>query len=72
MEKIKLEAIEVINLCKKHMMFTGGCHTQYNKTFELASKGLTQNELAYILYVCSEHPLETINDWITPLFKKGD
>ena len=67
--KKQIETYTLYNLCNKHQMFTAGSNSQYDKMFELAKDGITQNELAIILFACSDKiNLETINEWIAPLF----
>ena len=60
---------ELYGLCNKEQLFTCGSINQYDKMFELAAGGITQTELAYILYVCSKYGLDTIYEMIGPLFK---
>jgi hypothetical protein len=52
-------------------MFTCGDNRQYDKMFELTRDGITQDELAYILYLCSDYTLDKIYEWIAPLFNGG-
>ena len=68
MKKLEISAIELYEFCNKQKLFTCGSIGQYDKMFELASSGITQMELAQILYLCSDNRLDTIFNLLTPLF----
>jgi len=65
----KIRSSDLYYICNKYNLFTCGSSEQYQKMFELASKGITKKELAYILYLCSNNSLTEIMDIIHPLFK---
>jgi hypothetical protein len=66
--KRKFEVSELYRLCNKEMLFTCGSINQYDAMFELAGSGVTQSELAYMLYFCSDLTLNSIYDIVRPLF----
>lgn len=68
-ERKKIGTNELYTLCNKERLFTCGSVEQYQKMFELAGNGVTQLELAYILYVCSKYRLDTIFGMLEPLYK---
>jgi len=71
-EKRQIRVSELYSLCKREQLFTCGSIEQYGKMFELAESGVTQMELAYILYVCSKYRLDIIHNMIAPLFKNTE
>jgi len=71
MEKKKIEMEALYRLCNRERMFTCGSCSQYEKMFELAGNGITQMELAFILYLASDYRLDTIFNLVGPLFKNG-
>lgn len=71
MEKKKIEMSALYRLCNRERLFTCGSCSQYEKMFKLAGDGITQTELAYILYLCSDYCLDTIFNLVAPLFKEG-
>ena len=71
MEKKKIEATTLYGLCTREQLFTCGSVDQYSKMFQLAGDGITKDELAYILYLCSKYRLDVIYGMIEPLFKEG-
>jgi len=71
MSKIKIPTTNLYEFCNKNSLFTSGSCEQYYKAFELAEKGITQIELAQILYLCSDFKLDTIFKLLTPLFTDG-
>jgi hypothetical protein len=68
---MKIETNELYRFCNKHGLFTYGTARQYDKMFEITSNDITQDELANILYICSDCRLNEIYDMITPLFNGG-
>jgi hypothetical protein len=71
-QKTKIERTELYKICNKHRLFTCGTARQYEKMFDIAQNGITQTELARILYICSfGKRLDEINDIIAPLFNGG-
>jgi len=68
MTKKKIETQALYRLCNNKNLFTCGTNSQYDKMIELAKAGVTQNELAYILYICSDHALDAILGMIAPFF----
>lgn len=72
MERKKFDVSELYALCNKEQLFTCGSVEQYKKMFEIAREGVTQLELAYILYVCSSQRLDTIFGIIEPLFNNQE
>jgi hypothetical protein len=72
MSKQKIESNELYRLCNRERLFTCGTVEQYSKMFGLAGDGITKDELAYILYLCSTYRLDVIYGMIEPLFKDGE
>lgn len=72
MEKKPIKVAELYTLCNKEKLFTCGSAEQYSKMFEIAGNGVTQTELSYILYICSDYTLDVIHKMITPLFNKKE
>jgi hypothetical protein len=68
----KIGTTELYRFCNKHRLFTCGTSRQYDKMFEIVRDGVTQTELAYILYICSDCRLNDVYDMITPLFNGGE
>ncbi len=60
MNKKKFDTTELYTLCNKQQLFTCGTNEQYSKMFELAGSGVTRDELAYILYLCSDYRLNMV------------
>jgi hypothetical protein len=71
MDKKKFDTSELYTLCNREQLFTCGTVQQYSKMFELAANGITKDELAYILYLCSDYRLDTVYGIIEPLFDNG-
>lgn len=71
MSKQKIEMSKLYKICNEQQMFTCGSIKQYEKMFELAADGVTQMELAYILYLCSDFRLDVIYGWLDELFEGG-
>ena len=46
--------------CNKYHWFTCGDNTQYNKLFDLNKNGASIEELALVIYICSDVPREDI------------
>jgi len=67
----RIDVYKLYEICNKEKLFTCGTNAQYEQMFELAASGLTKKELAYILYICSDLPLEKILAVIEPLFTEG-
>jgi len=65
----QFETGTIYALCNKHKLFTCGSNSQYDKLFTLAGAGITQHELAKILYVCSDKTLDEIYAITGDLFK---
>jgi hypothetical protein len=63
-----IDMTALYRLCNKYRLFTCGDNEQYDKMFALAGNGITQDELALILYMCSDCEIDIIREWITPLF----
>lgn len=72
MDKKKIDFMPLYRLCNNEQLFTSGSTSQYEKMFKLAEDGITQNELLYILYVCSVQELDAINEMIAPLFTEDN
>ena len=68
MEKKKIEVSELYALCNKEQFFTCGSVSQYDKMFKFARNGITRDELAAILYVCSSYEWDAIYNSIAFLF----
>ena len=69
-QKNKIDGFELYMLCNKEQLFTCGSIEQYQKMFDIAKNGVTQTELAYMLYLCSSQSLDKINEITEQLFKK--
>lgn len=69
MMKLKIDVSEMYRFCNRHKLFTCGSTAQYDKMFDIASEGVTQMEIAYILYLCSEYRLDVIYGWLGEFFK---
>lgn len=67
--KKQIEFSVLYSLCNKEQFFTSGDIKQYSKMFELAEQGITQNELAIILYICSVQEFNYIYNAIECLFE---
>jgi hypothetical protein len=70
-KKKKIEMSTLYRLCNKEQLFTSGTASQYDKMFEIACNGVTQDELACMLYICSNYRLDVIWKLITPLFNNA-
>jgi len=68
MTQRKFEVAELYRFCNNKQLFTCVSISQYDKMFELASIGITQRELSYILYLCLNYSLDTICQMIAHLF----
>lgn len=49
----RLSDITLRELCIQNQWFTGGSNRQYEKMFQRASEGATLEELALIIWLCS-------------------
>lgn len=45
---------KMYNLCVKNSWFTCGTNSQYDKLFEMVREGRTAEELALVIWVCSD------------------
>ena len=50
----KIDTAELQRLCIKNQWFTCGTTSQYSKLFELNNKGCSLDELALVIWICSE------------------
>lgn len=66
--KAVIDATTLYALCNKEQLFTCGTNKQYKIMFDLAREGIEKQELALILYICSDRSLCEINKIISPLF----
>lgn len=57
--------------CNKYHWFTCGNNTQYNKLFELNKNGASIEELALVIYICSDVPREDILNKLKEIKQKG-
>ncbi len=53
--KIKMNAMEVRSLCIKNNWFTNGDNTQYMRLFERVDNGAEIDEIAAIIWICSDN-----------------
>ena len=58
----RISNTELQRLCIQNQWFTCGTTTQYYKLFELNDKGCSLDELALIIWVCSESDKWTRRD----------
>ena len=57
--------------CNRYHWFTCGDNTQYNKLFELNKNGASIEELALVIYICSDVPREDILNKLREIKQKG-
>lgn len=53
--RIKMNAMEVRSLCIKNNWFTNGDNTQYTRLFERVDDGAEIDEIAAIIWICSDN-----------------
>lgn len=57
--------------CNRYNWFTCGDNTQYNKLFELNKNGASIEELALVIYICSDVSREDILNKLREIKQKG-
>ena len=57
--------------CNRYHWFTCGDNTQYSKLFELNENGASVEELALVIYICSDVPREDILNKLREIKQKG-
>ena len=69
----KIDTLDLYRLCNQESLFTCGTTTQYDKVLRLAADGVTIQELAIMLYICSDNnfTLAAITKMVKPLFSTG-
>ena len=80
-ESLKVKYNKVINstfdfctlyeACNKYNWFTCGSNTQYDKLFDLSKNGASIEELALVIYICSDVPREDILNKLKEIKQKG-
>lgn len=70
--KITKTTAEVRSLCIKNNWFTNGSNSQYEKMFDKVREGADVEEVATIIWICSENVSkeEIINQLVVPLKKE--
>lgn len=58
----KIDTVELQKLCIENQWFTCGSTGQYYKLFELNNKGCSLDELALVIWICSESDKWTRRD----------
>ena len=49
-----IDSENMYRLCNQHKWFTAGSNEQYEKLFQLVDDGATPDQLALVIWVCSD------------------